>query len=324
MEHFFFQYIYSKCRSRHELCTACGLSCLVSWFAGETSVALEDRVLLQPFTRKRLLAQNRQSDKNTLHATLQTKARSQHLLTKNQTFIDHTGPATDPSMATHHLIYSECHWVLDLVNPAEEQDSRDWVPVNPGTDPTNRTVQIRIQIQSRFCGAAPGGETLWRHDPQTWHTGCVAGFTRSRSRGSGSGSDQSNARTRIQSSQVRPIECALSVQCCLVVCSSVYEWSYYLLLRQSVCLSFCLSVCPSASVFLSILMFLCLSVCPSPHPLIYISLCPSASVSCRNSMSCVHCPVTISDGRTFSIADNFRHAMLHTLLWRWEEHCNPV
>ena len=38
---------------RYELCTACGLSCLVRWFGGETSVALEDRVLPQPFITER-------------------------------------------------------------------------------------------------------------------------------------------------------------------------------------------------------------------------------------------------------------------------------
>ena len=39
--YFAFQYICSKCSSRNELCMACSLSCLVRWFAGETSVALE-------------------------------------------------------------------------------------------------------------------------------------------------------------------------------------------------------------------------------------------------------------------------------------------
>ena len=39
----------------------------------------------------------------------------------------------------------------------------------------------------------------------------VAGFTTSRSSGSGSGSDQPNARTRIQNSQISPIERALTM-----------------------------------------------------------------------------------------------------------------
>ena len=79
MEHVF-QCICSMCSSRHKLRTACcglwPLSCRVSWFAGEANVALEDRVLLQPSMRERLLTHNRQSNKNTLHSTLRTKARS--------------------------------------------------------------------------------------------------------------------------------------------------------------------------------------------------------------------------------------------------------
>ena len=182
MEHVF-KYICSKCNSRHELRTACGLSCHLSWFAGETSVALGDHMLLlQSFTCKRLLTQNRQSNKNTLHSTytLQTKTRSHQVVVKNETFIH---PLT-PCMATVHMIYSECYWVLDLVNSAGEHNSLDQVLVNLDTDLTNHIVQI--QIQSRFCGAMPGGEMLSRHDPRTWHTSCVAGFIRSRSNGSGS------------------------------------------------------------------------------------------------------------------------------------------